>query len=264
MNDELKTKEYLKSLESITLADSSRLRMREELRSFAQFHTAAEVPSPVKSSFSWLLLKPVQAAFAFVLVLGVGTAVYLSEDGTYDTPSVATIDSPLSESESATSSSHEETQTKEESTKLAVAPAQMSNPPTTPTESAPQENFMQSAANQESADMASDEMVMTTMLSQGEMNIDNYRADIVIREKTYRTLISTYEKEISSETATELIDKLNRVATLLKNAEGKDDEEVRPLLDTAMIVTGEIEATLSLLGEVTIENGVITDITFIQ
>ena len=262
MNDELKTKEYLKSLGSLTLADSSRLRIREELQSFAQFHTATNVVQPVKSPFSWLLLKPVQAAFAFVLVLGAGTALYLGEDGTYNTPSIATIDSPATESESATSSPNPETEPTEETPKLAVAPVKISNPPNTPTESTQQESLMRTAAKEESADMASDEMMMTTMLSQGDMNIDEYRADIVLREKTYRALIKKYETELGADTTAELTKKLDTVATLLKDAEGKEEVEARSQLDIALSTTGEIETTLSLLGTVTVENGVIIDIDF--
>jgi hypothetical protein len=260
MNDELKTKEYLRSLESLTLADSSRLRMREELRSFAQFHTTAKIAAPIKSPFSWLLLKPVQAAFAFVLVLGAGTALYLGEDGTYNTPTVATIESPIIDGQSTTSPSETETRQAEESPQLAVAPEAGANPPDSPAETVSQDITMRSAAKQESADMTSDGMMMTTMVSQGEMNIDEFKADIVLREKTYRALIKKYETELGVDTTAELTKKLNTVASLLKDAEGKEETEARSLLDIALSTTGEIESTLSLLGTVTVENGVIIDI----
>lgn len=261
MNDELKTKEYLKSIGSIKLSDSSRLRMREELLAHARFYTVQEKATPVKSPFMWLLLKPVQAAFAFVLVLGTGAAMYLGGTNPQGEP-LATNEAPFIE-ESVTPVPTEESENSEETSgdKFAMAPRNTPSPSTNESAGIFNDNA-RSIAMKESADVVSDETMMTIMLSQGEMNIDDYRADIMLREKTYRALITRYEKEIGTDTTAEFITKLNTIATLLKDAEGKEDVEARPLLDKAMTYVGEIESTLSLLGTVTVEEGVIIKIDF--
>ncbi len=262
MNDELKTKEYLKSIESIKLADSSRLRMREELLAHARFHTVKEEEAPIKSPFSWLFLKPVQAAFAFMFVLGAGTVMYLGGTTPHEAP-LATSEAPsIQDSDAPVPAPESENPETIDTDKLAIVPPSVSNPSVMNGDAVFYDDSARSIAMKESADVASDESMMTTMLSQGEMNIDDYKADIVLREKMYRALIAQYEKEIGVETSIELKTKLNTTATLLKDAEGKEDTEARPLLDKAMTYLGEIESTLSLLGTVTVEEGVIVGIGF--
>lgn len=261
MNDELKTKEYLKSIESIKLADSSRLRMREELLAHARFYTVQEKATPVKSPFMWLLLKPVQAAFAFVLVLGTGAVMYLGGTNPQGEPLATNEASLIEESTAPVPAPKSENSEETSGDRLAMIP-QNAPSPSTIESAATFNDSARSVAMKESADVVSDETMMTTMLSQGEMNIEDYRADIVLREKTYRALITKYEKEIGVDTTAELITKLNTTATLLKDAEGKEATEARPLLDKAMTYVGEIESTLSLLGTVTVDDGLITKIDF--
>lgn len=209
----------------------------------------------------WLVMKPVQAAFAFVLVLGAGTAMYLGGNGEYSAP-LATTETPTT-SEAVTVPTPESEKAEEASgDKLAIAPQNTTNPSVNDNDAAFSNDNARSMVMKESADMASDESMMTTMLSQGEMDINDYRSYIVLRQKTYRALITKYEKEIGKDATTELTAKLDTVATLLKDAESKEDLEARPLLDKAMTTIGEVESNLSLLGTVTIEEGVIVDIDF--
>ena len=259
MNDELKTKEYLQSLENITLADSSRQRIRAELQTHVRFHSKHVSDIPIKSPFNWLLLRTSQVAFAIVLVCGVGAAFYLT--GTDKQSGQLAMDETVTSSDTTQASSTVEAPKTENPDVLAVAPVSSGDSlfEVQPESADPATARLMA---KESADTASDEAMMSTMVSQGEMNIDDYRADVILREQAYRSLIKKYEIEIGAKTTAELTQKLNTIATLLKNAEGKEEAESRALLDKAMIAAGEIESALSLLGTVTVENGVIVAIEF--
>ncbi len=261
MNDELKIKEYLKQIARIKLADSSRERIKGDLLEYARFHAVAKesASGPIRSPFFMFPFKSVGAAFALVLIVGATSflldqtapAGQLSMNDNNEQPSVDDV-------EKSKVSTTEDTPAPVTPTILAQNTGPQSNPEAA--DNSVPSSYAKVAPESATADPASDEM--STMLSQGEMNIDDYRADIVLREKTYRTLITKYEKEIDADTSAELITKLNTTATLLKDAEGKEDTEARPLLDKAMTYLGEIESTLSLLGTVTVEEGVIVDVEF--
>lgn len=261
MNDELKTKEYIKSMASLKLADSSRVRMREELLTYARFHTTKVGTQLVKSPFAWLFFKPVQAAFAFLFMLGAGTALYLEDNDKYNTP-LATIDTPVTSEAVPAPITESESPEVVSSTELAVAPQNSINSSASDDNLVSYNDNARAIATKESTEVASDETMAITMLSQGEMDINDYRTDIVKREKTYRTLITKYEKEIGPDTTKELTTKVDSTDALLDDAEGKEAAEARLLLDKAATIIGEVESTLSLLGTTTIEAGVIIDIDF--
>lgn len=259
MNDELKTKEYLKTLEQITLADSTRVRMREELLSHARFHIVPPTDISIKSPFNWLLLRTSQMAAVFLLVCGVGAAVYFG-GGNENSSSIA-IDENGNESD-ATETLATTTDESENPTFLVIAPQTSDTSPVPITEESADSPMSRQAMMKESADTAQDEAVMVTMLSQGEMNIEEYRADILLREQTYRSLVTKYKNEVGTKFFNEVLGKLDAVASVLDSAKQKEDTDARGQLDAAMTTIGEIESSLSLLGIVTVENGVIVDVDF--
>ncbi len=267
MTEELQTKEYLKKLEHLKLADSSRLRMREDLLAHARFHAVKEVTTPkvVPNLFFNFFMRPASLAFAMVLLVGT-TAFYLNKDKTTELAVVDDTNQAIENSRTTTEDFGTAPADSKEGSENQVPTIATNTPvPDSQTDSFVAMNSRaKSAPSTEfaSSDMASDEAIMTTMLSQGEINIEDYRTDIVLREKTYRALITKHEKEIGGDNTTELINRLNTTATLLKDAEGKEDTEARVLLDKAMTYVGEVESTLSLLGTVTVEEGVIIKIDF--
>lgn len=267
MTDELQTKEYLKKLEHLKLADSSRLRMREDLLAHARFHAVSESPTPkaVPSPFFNFFMRPASVAFAMVLLVGT-TTFYLNKDKTTELAVVDDTNQPTEKGSTTTEDSDTAPADSKKGSETQVPTLATNTPvPDSQTDSSVAMNSRaKSAPSPEAAssDMASDEAVMTTMLSQDEINIEDYRTDIVLREKTYRALITKHEKEIGGDNTTELINRLNTIATILKDAERKEDTEARVLLDKAMTYVGEVESTLSLLGTVTVEEGVIIKIDF--
>ncbi|MEY2665194.1 MAG: hypothetical protein RLZZ480_299 [Candidatus Parcubacteria bacterium] len=262
MNEELETKEYLAQLEQIRLADSTRLRIREELLEHARFYPMEEVSAPVVSPFSWLLQKQVQLVLTLVLIVGATASLYVynqSTDSTYvamnDTTNTI-IPRTINEEEYVP-----EPQNYEEST---VAPGVV-----TQSESADMDEASDSLAMNTRAKSApelesafADDASMSTTLAQGAMDIDDYRADVIKREKTYRALIAKYELNIADDVRAELLTKLNTTISLTTESTSREEAEARPLLDKAMTLIGEVESSLSLLGAVTVEDGIITDIDF--
>jgi hypothetical protein len=258
MNEDNLITEYKKTWEQVKLSDSSRQKMGENLKVYASFHKVTENPVLVKSPFSWLLLRPVQFAFMFVLMIGVGTTMYLGDQNT--SVPFATIEAPTNLE--AVPAPDQESETKEAGDSLA------SSPPETNTIFPVDEetidvssNDVRSFAMKESDDMAEDEMY-TTMLSQGVMDINDYRADVTKREKTYRALITKYDTSIEDDVRADLIAKLNTTLTLVSETEGKEESKARPLLDKAATLVGEVEAVLSTLGQAEVKDGVIIDIDF--
>ena len=110
------------------------------------------------------------------------------------------------------------------------------------------------------ADTASDEM--STMLSQGTWSIEDHTTDIKLRETSLSALIKKYDTKLEAEVKTEFKTKLNQAIGLVAEAEGKSETDARADLDKASILVGEVEATLSTLGQVEIVNGIIVGIDF--
>ncbi|HEY0964421.1 MAG TPA: DUF5667 domain-containing protein [Candidatus Paceibacterota bacterium] len=101
-----------------------------------------------------------------------------------------------------------------------------------------------------------------TTLSTGTIGIDSYLSDMKVRVNTYRTLMEKYATSLEAEVKAELTAKLDTAALLVVEASGKAEADARTSLDKAAVLLGEVEATLSTLGQVEVENGVITDIDF--
>lgn len=261
MNDELNTKEYLKSIGSITLADSTRLRMRDDLLAHARFHGVSDVPAPIKSPFLWFALKPVQVAFAFALIVGTSGALYL-QNGTKQGP-LATLETPVADPTTPTTPG--------------IIPIEIAeddfvpNPPVSrevsvvPDTSAPIDTdaiaFNTRAKSAPESGMADDAM-MSTMLSEGTWTLTEYEADVTKRADALQSLIKKYEGEFSAEQKVAFLDRLDTAQTLRDESTIVDEMTAYELLDKAAILIGEVEAELSLLGQVVIEDGIIVDIDF--
>ncbi len=83
-----------------------------------------------------------------------------------------------------------------------------------------------------------------------------------LRVNTYRSLMENYGSSLEAEVKAELTAKLDTAALLVVEAGGKAEADARASLDKAAVLLGEVEATLSTLGQVEVENGIITDIDF--
>jgi cytoskeletal protein RodZ len=266
MNDELITKEYMKKIEQIKLADSSRLRMREELLAYARFHTTPPVvPKPVLSPFTRFLMKP--APIALVMVFVVGTAAFLLEQHKgAELIAVNETVAPVSE----TNISSDQSVTESPTSPIVTTNQSESSPrisrdnpasPVTADESTPPDPLATSRTkmSQESADSADTAM---TMLSESTWSIEDHTKDVTKRIDALRTLIKKYDTDIAVETKSEFKTKLDAAENLRVEADGKTEIDARANLDKASLLIGEVESSLSLLGEVVVEDGAITDITF--
>lgn len=263
MNDELKTKEYFKSMEHIKLSVSSRERIKGDLLQYARFHGATEggVSSSAKRSpFMPWLFSPVPAALALVLI--VGTTSVLLNNNTPD-GKLAINDTQVSDSTIGAPKDEAGSPTETIISAPQKTPAQNTNPQTsTVTGDTPASSARAKGAHESTdADMASDSIV-STMLSQGTWSIADHTADITLRETTYRAFIKKYDAELEDDVKNEFTTKLDQAAALVTKTEGTLDADARSSLDKASTLIGEIEATLSILGQVEIEDGVIVDIDF--
>lgn len=262
MNDELKTKKYLKSLESITLSDSSRARIKGTLLEYARFHTVSEAKTApsTPSQFFAFMFRPAPMAFVMVLFIGATTSVLMKRVSPEDFASteqfpVANVDgTPLEQGDTSAEDNKtaEKAATQTPSTQSQDAPQETVAVPAsfgTQTESAP-ENIQ--------AKMATD----STMLSQGTWSIKDYAAQVTERESSLRTLIKKYDADINTEVKAEFKTKLDSAATLLKESDGKPEDSARADLDKASERLGEVESKLSTLGQVEVKDGMIVSIDF--
>jgi hypothetical protein len=265
MNDELKTKEYLKEIESLTLADSSRVRMREDLLAHVRFHAVSEVTAPksVPSPFLSFFMRPAPVAFVMVLLVGT-TAFYLNKEKTAELALVDDTSQPAKDSSTSVDQTDVAPAGVEEQGEILV-PTLATNQPTPDTQPdsiVAMNTRAKSAPTPEAAstDMASDEMFMTSELSAGTWSIADQQADIEKRLDGLRALIKKYDVEIEADLKIEFTTKLDTAATLKSESEGKSELDARANLDKASVLIGEVESTLSLLGEVVVEDGYIVDV----
>jgi hypothetical protein len=266
MKDELQTKEYLKKLEGLKLANSTRLRMREELLAHARFHNVSAIsPKATPSPLLSFLMRPAPVAFVMVLLVG-STAFYLHKD---ISKQVAVFDDTNQSSEMASS------EPIGESTSISNGEAAENIPTVTtinPTASSqPQSDVIamntRSVKNapvpiSTSADTTSDEMFMSTELSAGTWSVAEHSADVAKRIEGLLTIVKKYDSKIETNFQTEFVTKLDTANKLKVDAEGKEEADARAHLDKASALIGEVEATLSTLGEVVIEDGYIVDVNF--
>ena len=285
MNNELETKEYLKTLELIKLSDSSRERIKGGLVSYARFHAATEVEVSTtarRGPFMKFAFSPVPAAFALVLLVGTtsllakeaapGDFLYAVKTGvsenfrgafalvTKDTknPDEAsqvqlanetTVDNEVSTSSDTLAKNDKANKKENNKGTLAL------NTRTTA--------MLESGNAQEDNILASDASLdLSTMLSKGTISIEDYTSDVKLRDKTLRELIKKYDIEIQSNIKIDFKNKLDTVGILLVETEVATEAEARAHLDKAAGLIGEVEAKLSTLGEVTVKDGLIIDIDF--
>lgn len=256
MTDELQTKEYLKKLEYLKLADSSRLRMREDLLAHARFHAVSESPTPkaVPSPFFNFFMRPASVAFAMVLLVGT-TAFYLNKDKTTELAVVDDTNQAIENSRTTTEDFGTAPADSKEGSETQV-PTLATN---TPVPDSQTDSFVAMNSRAKSApspEVALDEMFMTSELSAGTWSIADHQADVSKRIDGLRDLIKKYDTEIEADTKTEFTTKLD-TADKLKT---KSEPDARDNLDKASVLIGEVESALSLLGEVVVEDGFIVDV----
>jgi hypothetical protein len=258
MNEEFQTKEYLKKLEHLKLADSSRLRMREDLLAHARFHAASESPTrkAVPSPFLNLFMRPASVAFAMVLLVGT-TAFYFNKDKATE---LAVVDNTNQATENSSTTAEEAVATGEGND--IQAPVLATNVPVPDSQTDGFVAMNTRAKSAPSPESASDEMFMTSDLSAGTWSLADHQADVSKRIDGLRALIKKYDTEIASDTKTEFTTKLNTADKLENESEVKEEIEARANLDKASVLIGEVESDLSLLGEVVVEDGYIVDVKF--
>ncbi len=261
MNDELKTKEYFKSMEQIKLSDSSSERIKGDLLEYARFHAVAKesADGPIRSPFFMFPFKSVGAAFALVLIVG-ATSFLLDQTAPAGQLSMNDTNEPASvdDVEKSEVSATEDTPTPVTPTILAQNTGPQSNPEAA--DNSLPNAYAKVAPESATADPASDEM--SIMLSQGTWSIEDHATDIKLRETSLSALIKKYDTKLEAEVKTEFKAKLNQAIGLVFEAEGKSETDARTDLDKASVLIGEVEATLSTFGQVEIVNGIIVDIDF--
>lgn len=264
MNNELETKEYLKKLEHLKLADSSRVRMREDLLAHARFHTVSNSPvqKAVQSPFLSFFMRP--APVALVMVLLVGTTAFLL-DNTKPTE-VAIVDETTGPVADTGTEQSSDTVTSQQEGVETKSPAIATNTPV-PEEVATDDVVAmnmraKSAPEAVSADEAVVDMMMTTELSAGTWSIEDHGADVTKRIDGLRAIIKKYDSKIADDAKTEFKTKLDTAESLRTESEGKEEAGARANLDSASVLIGEVEAMLSTIGEVEVKDGYIVDITF--
>jgi hypothetical protein len=260
MTEELQTKEYLKKLEHIKLADSSRLRMREDLLAHARFHAVKEVTTPkaVPSLFFNFFMRPASLAFAMVLLVGT-TAFYLNKDKTTELAVVDDTNQAIENSRTTTEDFSTAPADSKEGSETQV-PTLATNTPVPDSQTDSFAAMNSRAKSAPSPESASEEMFMTSDLSAGTWSIASHQADVSKRIDGLRDLINKYDTEIEADSKTEFTTKLDTADKLKEESEGKVEPDARANLDKASVLIGEVESSLSLLGEVVVEDGFIVDV----
>lgn len=105
---------------------------------------------------------------------------------------------------------------------------------------------------------------MSSDLATGLYDINAYRADMKARTKALADVMQKNQAKIAAGTYLNLNVKVTEATKLTAEAETQAEADARATLDKAATLTGEVEATLSTLGQVEIdaETGMITDIDF--
>lgn len=279
MNDELNTKEYLKSMEQIKLSDSSRERVKNDLLAHVRFHAVIEETgsvTPQRSPFMRWLSSPVPAAFALVFLVGTtsllakeaapGDFLYAVRTGVNenvravfarvtsdtkqpDVPSKVELANATTPENETVDSSSDKDRKNQKDTKPDKTLAITARTNTLP------ENGDAALAAEVSSDLS-------TTLSKGAISVEAYTSDVKLRDKTLRDLIKKYDPKLEVDVKNEFKTKLDQAAALTAKTEGTSEEDARANLDKASVLIGEVEATLSTFGQVEIKNGVIVDIDF--
>jgi Domain of unknown function (DUF5667) len=102
-----------------------------------------------------------------------------------------------------------------------------------------------------------------TSLSEGAYDITLYQEDMTVRVTTLQTVIKKHQEKLNASVYAEVTAKLDTAATLVVAAKTQTEVDARASLDKAAMLVGEVEATLSTLGQAKVNgSGVITDIDF--
>lgn len=280
MNDELKTKEYLKPLAHIKLSDSSRERIKGDLLEYARFHAVVEGqanPPARRSPLRQWMFSPVPAALALVLLVGTTTSLLAKEAVPGDF--LYAVKTSMNENflgVFALGTKNVEPPAEPSPVQLADATKQQSetsdNPSdkdskihkNTKTDKTLAINNRTSALleNSEAAFAADVSTDLATKLSKGTISVGAYTSDVKLRDKTLRELVKKYDTKLESKVKTEFKTKLDSAGVLVVEAEGKSEADARAKLDKAAGLIAEVEAKLSTLGQVTVKDGIIVDVDF--
>ena len=119
--------------------------------------------------------------------------------------------------------------------------------------------------NPDSTEMGDVTMSMKVSdLATGVYDVNSYQADMVARTTALANILKTYKSKIAGIVHRDLTEKLGQATELTTAATRQAEAEARTTLDEAVVLTGEIEAKLSTLGqvEIDIDTGMIVDIDF--
>ena len=271
MNDELKTKEYFKSMEQIKLSDSSRERIKGDLLQYARFHAVTEVSksTPIRSPFLGWVFKPMPVALALVLL--VGTTTSLLAKGAVPGDFLYALKTGLNENfRGVFAIGTNETVSPTSTTAVHLAEATASDATTTDAHDSDTQtdvgsdsslaiNTRSKFAPESTTDASSD---LSTMLSQGTWSIEDYTSDVKLRSNILRDLVKKYDSELQATVKTDFKTKLDSADEFVVEAEGKSESDARANLDKAAVLIGEVEAKLSILGQVIVKDGMIVDVDF--
>lgn len=106
--------------------------------------------------------------------------------------------------------------------------------------------------------------MMASDLATGLYDINSYRADMKARTKALADVMQKNKAKIAAGTYVNLNLKVTEATKFTADAETQAEADARVTLDKAATLTGEVESTLSTLGQVEIdaETGMITNIDF--
>ena len=277
MNDEFKIKEYLKPLAHIKLSDSSRERIKGDLLEYALFHTVAEGkanPEARRSPFMQWMFSPVPAALALVLLVGTTTSLLAKEAVPGDF--LYAVKTSMNENFLGVFALG----TKNVEPPAEPSQVQLADATTQPGEASSDKDskihkdtktdknlainnrtsvLLENGDTALAADVSSN---LATSLSKGKISVVDYTTDVKLRDKTLRDLIKKYDSKLKSSVKADFKGKLDSAEALVVETEGKNEADARAHLDKAAGLIGEVEATLSTLGQVIIKDGVIIDIDF--
>ncbi|MES2749179.1 MAG: DUF5667 domain-containing protein [Patescibacteria group bacterium] len=101
-------------------------------------------------------------------------------------------------------------------------------------------------------------------LATGLYSITAYQADMKARTTALKNIIVKHQSKLSAAVYTEVTAKITTATTLTTQAETQAEADARLTLEKAATLAGEVEATLSTLGQVEIDpdTGIIADIDF--
>lgn len=109
-----------------------------------------------------------------------------------------------------------------------------------------------------------DTATMGIAMAKGLYDIEAYKADMSVRTAALVKVITKNSAKLGAEVKADLSAKMATATKLTAEAQTQAEAAARASLDQAAVLAGEVEATLSTLGQVVIDTntGIITDIDF--